>query len=454
MNNISRLLGKRNLSIGVLGLGKSNEGVIQYLRKKNPNLKITVRSDNCIDASRLKPTAVFSGEDVLKDITEDALFLSPSAKRNKPELLEAEKNGVIISSDAEMFFELTDTLPICVTGSDGKSTTARLISDVLNASGTKALPCGNFGKSLSSLLDTDVFPIVELSSFQLNSFSPRSSRALITNITPNHLDWHSTFEDYVSAKMNITKNAEKIIFDADCETLRQMLKSKNVFSKTSLTDSYEKLKAIGGAENYVTYKNGIIYINGSSFADVTSAKKREPYTIRNFLLTAAATFDIASRENIEKVLNSFPGLPHRSECFFDCGGIKFLDSSIDSSPERTIKTLSALDGSVIAIIGGKGKNLPLDTLADILPSLCEGAVLLGDVGQKLSHILVSKAPSFKFDTANGMKNAVIKAIQYAKSPSTIILSPAATSFDLYKNFEERGNDFKNIVLSLYNNSTK
>ena len=134
--------------------------------------------------------------------------------------------------------------------------------------------------------------------------------------------------------------------------------------------------------------------------------------------------------------------------------MKFLDSSIDSSPERTIKTLSALKGSVIAIIGGKGKNLPLDTLADLLPSLIDGAVLLGEVGQKLSHLLKNKNPIFKFDTASGMSDAVVKAIQYASAPSTVILSPAATSFDLYKNFEERGNDFKKIVLSMYDNKLK
>lgn len=454
MNNISRLLEKRDLSVGVLGLGKSNEGVIRYIRTKNPNLRLTVRSDNYIDTSHLNPDAVFSGEDAYKYITEDALFLSPSAKRNRHELLAAEKNGVIISSDAEMFFELSDTLPICVTGSDGKSTTVKLISDVLNASEIKSTPCGNFGKSLSSLLDTDVFPVAELSSFQLSSLSPRSSRAVITNITPNHLDWHTTFEDYVSAKMNILENAEKIIFDADCETVRKRLKNKNVFAKTSLTDSYKNLKAIGGAENYVTYKNGIIYINGSTFVDVTNAKKREPYTIRNFLLTVATTFDISTRETIEKALLEFSGLPHRAELFFDYGGIKFLDSSIDSSPERTIKTLSALKGSVIAIIGGKGKNLPLNALADMLPVLTDGAVLLGEVGEKLSKLLESKSPNFKFDTAMGMRDAVLKAIKHATSPSIVVLSPAATSFDLYKNFEERGNDFKNIISSLYDNNIK
>lgn len=443
------ILKKENSSIGVFGLGKSNLGILDYLKRKNFNFKLTVRSDKPIDTIPTEAARVLAGNNALLDINEDVLFLSPSVRRDREEITKAIKRGTVISSDAELFFESTETEHICITGSDGKSTTTRLISDVLSASGISAVPAGNYGQSLCSLIDTKNVPVVELSSFQLNYFTPSVFRAVITNITPNHLNWHLSLEEYVKAKMNVTKKAKAIIYDSDCDLIDNELKETYAFSKTSLSESYESLKAQGGAENYVTFKNGIIYANGSPFIDITNAKKKEPYTVRNFLLATAATLDICKADRIEKALLSFSGLPHRAELVLSSGGVEYINSSIDSSPERTLKTLSAISGSIIVIIGGMGKGLSLDGLADALPYLTRGAVLLGEVGDALANILSSKSKGYNFLVATDMRDAVIKAREMVEEPSSVVLSPAATSFDRYKNFEERGNDFKRIVLSLH-----
>jgi len=450
MQDLYKVLMKKDVSIGIFGLGKSNLGVLDYIRQQNPTFRLTVRSDSYVNFNSSEIERLFLGKDSLKEINEDILFLSPSVKRNRPEFSEALKKGCIISSDAEMFFGRTSISPICVTGSDGKSTTTRLISDTLCLSGISAVPCGNFGKSLSSLLGTDIFPVAELSSFQLNYLCPKSSRAVITNITPNHLNWHNSLEEYVFAKMNITKNAEKIIFDTDSEILKAQFEQSYVYAKTSLCKSYRELKSEGGCENCVTYENGIIYVNGTAFCNVSGAKKKEPYTLRNFLLTVGACLDLCGENVIEQALVSFSGLAHRADAFFRHNGIEYIDSSIDSSPERTIKTLSALGGKITVIIGGKGKGLSLLPLAERLPSLVENAVLLGEVGSELAKLLRANSSSLNFVTAENMRDAVIRAKECSAPGFKIVLSPAATSFDSYKNFEERGNDFKKCVFSSAN----
>ena len=449
MKKLSRLLKKNNLSVGVFGLGESNRGVIEYINKTNPTVSLTVRSDTDLDLGTLKEAKrLFSKKDALSEITEDLLFLSPSVKRSRTEIVAAQKRGVIISSDADMFFALTKKAPICVTGSDGKSTTTYLISKALSNSGIPAVPCGNFGKSLCSVLDTDLFPIAELSSFQLSYIKPISAVSVITNVTPNHLNWHSSFDEYIEAKMNITYGAEKIVFDCDGEAISKRLSDVRVFCKTSIQRSFNQLNQLGGAENYLTYSDNVIYLNGSPFLDVSHAKRKENYNIRNYLLTTATCMSLCAENDIKEAFINFSGLKHRAELFFEQDGIKYVDSSIDSSPERTIKTLYAIEGKKVVIIGGVGKGLPLDRLADLLPSLSLGAVLLGELGLQLSELLKSRLNHYRFTLAYDMTDAVYKAKKMLDGPGTVILSPAATSFDLYKNFKERGDNFKTVVKNL------
>ena len=447
---IREVLSKENASVGIFGLGRSNDGVIEYLRKLNPRIRLTLRSD-CIIDEKYKTIAkrVLCESDALSDIDEDVLFLSPSVRRDRQEIAEAKNRGMLISSDAELFFELTDKLPIAVTGSDGKSTTTHLIAKAHTLSGRIAEPCGNYGRALTTLLDTDIFPVAELSSFQLSYFTPSTSYAVITNITPNHLNWHRSLHEYISAKMNVTKNAEKIIFDADGEIVCKSLAGREVFAKTSLEKDHAALKKIGGASIFVTHKNGIIYVNGSPYIDTTSAKRREVYNLRNYMLTVASCLESCDSNAIQKAITSFEGLSHRAEEFFTANSVRFIDSSIDSSPERTLKTLSALKEKPIVIIGGLGKGLSLEQLAKELPHLTRGAVLMSSVGRELFEILSNEQKGYRFTYTENLTEATRLAYDMANGRGTVILSPAATSFDFYKNFSERGNAFKNAVYSLF-----
>ena len=447
---IREILERKNASVGVFGIGRSNDGVIRYLKQLNPSIKLTLRSDTPInEAGSYEAERIFFGEDAMKDATEDVIFISPSVRRDRREFTEAQEKGVTLSSDAELFFEMTDKKPITVTGSDGKSTTTHLIAETYTLSGEEAAPCGNYGRALTSLLDTDTFPVAELSSFQLSYATPKSSYAVITNVTPNHLNWHTSFDEYIEAKMNITRNAERIVFDADSDTVCKRLSHREVFVKTSLLKSYEALRSIGGARHYVTFENGIILVDGMVYLDISRARRHEEYNIRNYMLTTGACMEKCTQDALTEAITTFVGLSHRAEEFFKCGGVKFIDSSIDSTPERTLKTLSALSEKPIVIIGGLGKGLSLEALATMLPSLTRGAVLLGTVGKELHEILLKRDLDYKFELRASLNDAVKTAYEMTSGNGTVILSPAATSFDNYKNFSERGNAFKRVVFALF-----
>ena len=249
--------------------------------------------------------------------------------------------------------------------------------------------------------------------------------------------------------MNAVVNAERTVFDADCEAVSSTLAKREVYAKVSLTMDHASLRATGGAKNFVTFKNGIIYVNGTPYLDASGARRREGYNVRNFMLTVAVCMEECNTDAITEAIISFPGLPHRAEEFFTANGVRFIDSSIDSSPERPLKTLSALGERPIVIIGGLGKGLSLKALADELPRLTRGAVLTGAVGRELSEILATRSEPYACVSAQDLTEAVKVGYDMAKPSGTVILSPAATSFDRYKNFSERGNAFKSIVLSLF-----
>ena len=446
-NPLFRKSKEKTLKIGLFGLGKSNLGVLGYLKEKNLNFELTLRSDKNISTDIFCHRS-FIGSGALSDIDEDIIFLSPSVRRDRAELKIAEKRGTLLFSDAELFFSLAKNRVFAVTGSDGKSTTTYLISELLRASGIDAVPAGNYGVSLSSLIGKACDVVAELSSFQLSYMKPKSYAAVITNITPNHLNWHKSLEEYVSAKENIIPNTERLALDYDSKLIAGAAKRAELFAVTSLELSYGELSRAVRAENYLTVKDSAVYLNGKPYFSIDGAQRRENYNIRNYLLAAAATLGLTAPETTKKVLNSFGGLAHRAQLIAKRGGISYINSSIDSSPERTLKTLRAIDGNVAVILCGRGKGLSADMLANELPTLTVGAVLMGDVGDEIEKLIKGKNDNYSYARANSMRDAVRLAASFLAGRGTVILSPAGTSFDKYKNFEERGRDFESAVYEL------
>ncbi len=423
-------------NIGFIGFGRSNIGVLEYLDTLG-DFSYTLRSDK-ETAFDKRIGRCFFGADALFSLDEDVLFISPAVRRDRAELVRARERGVILSSDAELFFEKESADVFATTGSSGKSTTTKLISLMLTASGINAPPAGNFGKSLCSLIGKYPAVAAELSSFQLMYMKPRTKRAVITNVTPNHLDWHKSIDEYVGAKLNIAQNTDALIFDYDSELLSKSI-NRSVFCLVSSRHSFSELRSFRDAENYMTFKDGIIYLNGSPYIDTALAIRREGYNIKNFMLASAAVLGVCDSDSCKRVISTFRGLPHRAETVLEKNGVRFINSSIDTSPERTVETLLSQSGRTAVILCGKNKGLSLQSLADALPTLTVGAVLMGEIGDELSMLLAEK--DYRTAFAKSFDEAIAYALDILGGEGNVILSPAGTSFDRFDNFEKRGESF-------------
>ncbi len=433
--------------IGFFGFGISSVGILDCLSARLPSLSVTVRSDCDIGHKPPAGARLLIGKDAAKDIDEDVLFLSPSVRRDRPELVAAQKRGVILSSDTELFFELNQLPVIAVTGSSGKSSCTYLAAAMLSEAGINAAPAGNFGRSLCSTLGSGERVISELSSFQLNFFTPHTSRALITNLTPNHLNWHKDFREYAESKLALIEKSDAAVYDFDSPLLRDRMAKKPSFCAVSSALTYEELKECARAENYITFKNGFIIKNGERYIDISRARRCEEYNLKNYMLSTALTYGLCQRDAAATAINKFGGLPHRAELVSECNGIKYIDSSIDSTPERTLYTLGALEKEVAVILCGRGKGLSYDKLISELPRLTCGACIMGDIKEELSYELKERYPDYKIVFPVNMEDAVRKATELLPRGGTVLLSPSATSYDRYKSFEERGDDFKRAVMS-------
>ena len=439
------LFNKRIQSVGFFGLGESNLGVLRFLSKMLPGVKKVLRSDTWTETF-LNFDCTYFGNDATMNITEDILFLSPSVRRDRVELQEAASRGVILSSDAELYFSLCNRDIIGITGSDGKSTTTHLIASMLCCDGINASPAGNFGESLLDFSDGSKTPVAELSSFQLMNFTPRLKVAVITNIVPNHLNWHKSFDEYASAKIRILENAERTVYDADSGELYSRIKGKQSFAAISSELQHKELSSKVDSLHYITLFGDDILLDNEKYVTLKDAKRREAYNVKNYMLAIGATLGIVSQRAQTIAINSFCGLPHRMETIYKTEKYKYIDSSIDSTLWRTIATLSALEGASAVIISGKNKGLSLTTLADNLPKLTSGAVLMGEIGETLYPMLKEKHLDFPVEIASDMDSAVFEAEKLLPNGGNIILSPAGTSFDKYKNYVERGMDFRASVL--------
>lgn len=450
---------KYTVNVGIYGIGESTRSALSYLRERYKNIRLTVRCDTAPDSAKTKalsPYKVIVGYAARQNIFEDILLFSPSVRRDGKGFDEALNNGCKFTSDAEIFFNEFHGDVIGITGSDGKSTTTYLISAMLNAGGVTSVPCGNFGTGFCPYLGKDIMPVAELSSFQLFYLKPTLDTAVITNITENHLNWHKDFEEYKNTKLKIASHAEKVIYDADCDELRKGLSDKSAFAVISLEKDYESLKKTVVAENYITCSHSLISINGKPCIDIRGAKRSEGYNLRNYMLSTAAVLTRVTPDICERVIRDFIGLPHRAELIGCYGGINYINSSIDTTPERSAKTLSSFSQDTVAIICGKDKGTSPSPLIEALIARASGAVLMGEMGDMILSKLSadSRFSSYPVKMAKSMEDAVKIGSEMLTRGGTLILSPGATSYDKYNNFSERGEDFRRAVKEYIKNGIR
>lgn len=442
-------------NITVIGIGISNLPLIKYLVSLGANVTACDRrsaedlGENYTELEKLG-VKFNLGDGYLNNLSGDMIFKTPGMRYDVPELLKAKENGSIVTSEMEVFFEVCPSHIIAVTGSDGKTTTTTLIHKMMIDAGYKTWLGGNIGNPL--LTDTEKMKendwvILELSSFQLHTMRKSPEIAVITNISPNHLDMHKDYKEYIDAKKNIMlyqNEGDTLIVNADNQVTADIGKSANgavkYFSRNGMADVYLDGNII---------KRGIVEI-----LNIKDIKIPGMHNVENYMAAIAAVSGLVSKDVIVNVAKTFGGVEHRIELVRTLDGVKYYNSSIDSSPNRTINTLRVFPNKVIMIAGGKDKGIPYDEIGPALAEHVKVLILIGATSDKIQEALDAEINK----TGNGKDIEVIRATSYEDAVNTarskahdgdvVLLSPASTSFDMFRNFEERGNLFKKIVNEL------
>ena len=441
-----------NKKISVIGLGVSNTPLIRWLLDRGAIITARDRKDFDLLPDKVKEFAsygvrfVCGAESYLKDINDDIIFKSPGIRFDLPELSVAVKNGAELTSEMELFFELCPSKIIGVTGSDGKTTTTTLIYKCLaeEYGEDKVFVGGNIGKPLLPELDkmsSDTFAVVELSSFQLHTMKHSPDISVITNISPNHLDYHKGMEEYILAKKNIYLNAK--------QGSLVVLNGENEITSSLGTDAPSGVSVRFFLKGTTVIEDGYIKYDGENILKTSDILIPGRHNVENYAGVITALHGLVSNETIRKVALSFGGVEHRIELVRQLNGVKYYNSSIDSSPTRTTAALNSFSQKLIVICGGYDKHIPFEPLAKPLCDKAKTVILTGATAKKIKEALVSYEGytdgSPKIIEESEFEKAVIAAKNEAENGDIVILSPACASFDSFPNFEVRGNTFKSIV---------
>lgn len=461
-------------NVAIMGVGISNRPLIRYIYSLGA--KITAFDSLSEDDVVLSKTIANMkadgidiewsvGEGYLKGLANkdfDIIFRTPKMRNDVPELVEAVKKGSVLSSEMEVFMALCPCKIFAITGSDGKTTTTTLVSEMLKAGGYNVYLGGNIGTPLLDKIDeivsTDMV-VLELSSFQLLTMSQSADVAVITNITPNHLDVHKSYEEYQESKTNIFKNQTafgKIILNGKCEITRAML---SLARGRKCLFALEEENATGNsnliASSYV--KDGVLTY---SYKGITTPIVNErdiiipgKHNVENYLTAISCVIDYVDVKDIVKVATNFRGVEHRIELVRELDGVRYINSSIDTSPNRTINTMNALfdrNEKGVLIAGGADKKCHYEGLGVAILNVCDRIVLIGSNAPQIKDILSKecgdkKYSLFEFDDYDEAFN---KARELAHPGELVILSPVGTSYDRFRHFEERGKLFKDMVNKL------
>ena len=387
---------------------------------------------------------------------QDIIMRTPGYEYYKPELQAALQAGTKVTSEVELFFELCPCEIVAVTGSDGKTTTTTLISKMFEAADRKVFLGGNIGAALLPQL-ADVTPeavaVVELSSFQLISMRVSPKVAVVTNVTPNHLDHHKDMQEYIDAKRNILLWQVppcRAVLGFENEISRGMqkdCKGEQVwFTCLHETDKGAFLRESDDTLCYA--ENGVV----TPILPRAEVKLRGLHNVENLLAAIAAVWGRVPVEAMRQVGSTFTGVEHRIEPVRTLDGVTYYNDSIASSPTRTIAGLRSFNQKIILIAGGYDKKIPYEPLAPEILAHVKTLVLMGATGPRIEAAVRGCAgfdeSALTILHADSMQHAVELARGAAQPGDVVSLSPASASFDLYPNFEVRGRDYKNIVNSL------
>ena len=448
----------KNKKVAMIGMGVSHIPLLDYMHTLGANVTVfDKREEDKLDAIAITKINDYHfsyslGENYLQNLKGfDIIFRSPSCRPDTPELVEEAKRGAMITSEIEMLIELCPGTIIGITGSDGKTTTTSLVYEMVKAQGYHCYLGGNIGIPLFSRIDEMVpedVVVLELSSFQLMNMKKSPDIAVITNIEPNHLDIHTSYEEYIESKMQIfAHQSEKgiVILNQDNTITRELAKKAKgevvwFSSKNRLEDGY-------------MYEEGVIKICKEGLRKhVISTKDvilRGIHNYENICTAMAATASLVSLENQIKVATSFRGVEHRLELVREIDGVKWYNDSIGTSPSRTIAGLQSFAEPIVLIAGGYDKHLDYTPIAKPIVDNVRSLILMGATADKIEtavkEVLEKEHKTMEIFRCQTLAQTVSMAYKVAREGEVVLFSPASASFDLFKNFADRGNQFKALV---------
>lgn len=440
----------RDKKVAVVGVGVSNIPLIRFLLKLGARVTAFDRrafKDLGPEVEEFKAKADFSlGEDYLEDLTGfDVIFRTPGMRPDIPAFEKARAEGAYITSEMKEFLRHCPATTIGVTGSDGKSTTTTLIHGILAAKGHKARIGGNIGFPLFDEIEEitrDEYVVVELSSFQLMDMDLSPDIALVTNLSPNHLDVHTNLDEYREAKKNIFRYQDPnglLILNRD-----------NLITRSFSSEAKGRVKTFSSKEKAdAWYADDVIYLNETPILRLSEMKIRGVHNAENLCAALLATEGLADPETIRTFVRDFPGVKHRAQFICEKRGVRWYNDSIASSPTRTLATIHSFaenKGRINILLGGHDKNLDYTDLAREGAWFCN-IIILGEAREKIQKAFIQSGgeAAERIRIADSFEEAVELASRTSLPGDMVILSPACASFDMFRNFEKRGERFVELV---------
>ena len=447
-----------NKKVAIIGLGVSNLPLIDYFYNQKSNVSIFDGREkdklpkDALEKIKRYKMELFSGENYLSNLVGfDLILRSPSCLPTTPELEKEAENGAIVTSEIELFMKMCPCQIIGVTGSDGKTTTTTLIYEILKNAGYKTYVGGNIGTPLFIKLN-EITPdnkvVLELSSFQLMGMDISPDIAVITNVTPNHLNVHKDYQEYIDAKKNIFKFQNEdgiLVLNYDNKITREC--SKEAKGKVVFFSGKEKIE-----QGFIIEENIIKECEDKIKKHIVDTKElilKGSHNYENVCTALAATKELVKQEEAINTIKNFKGVEHRLEFVKEIDDVKWYNDSASTSPSRLINALNSFDDGIVLIAGGADKNLDYTPVAKPILDKVKTLILMGQTADKIFNSVKQEEENQEKEIsiymAKDLQEAVNLAKRYAKPKQIVLFSPASTSFDMFKNMYERGKIFKTMV---------
>lgn len=440
-----------NKNVLVLGIGVSNLPLLDYLYEYKANMyirdkkKLEDLSDEVKDKINEYNIECILGDKYLDDLSGyDIIFRSPSILPNIKPLEEARKRGSIVTTEIEQVIKLAPCKVIGITGSKGKTTTTTILSTILEKLNYNVYVGGNIGTPLFNKIkdmNKEDIIVLEMSSFQLMNMEVSPNISIVTNISPDHLDIHKDYQEYINAKKYIYLNQNKddiLVLNEEDDIVKDMYK-----------DSIGEVRYFGSINHNNNYyvKDRDIYYNNEKVIDTKKLLLKGRHNHLNICAALTAIKDYINVDNkkLESIVSNIKSVHHRLEYVRTINGVEWYNDSASTTPDKSMGGLNAFDEKIVLIAGGYDKNISYEEFGKPIVENCSKLILFGATKDKIYDSVIKQKTNIEIYKLNTLEEVVNKAYEIAKKGEVVLFSPASASFDMFKNAYQRGDLFKELV---------